>query len=194
MRSSNNRKHELIVSALGQVLRDGYSRVLLDDVCKASGLKKGSLYYFISSKEDLGCEIIKKYESQIKQTLESFSVLNPIERIGRYFDWAFDLASDRSKFSLLSILTPEINSLPNTMRQLLQSVYSFENGWLTKAIKEGQTEKIFRKDLSAPEIADIVMAQGIGIQSSAHLLNSAEVIKHAKQSLLRLLCEKPPAV
>jgi AcrR family transcriptional regulator len=50
---SEDRRAQIIEAALGSFLRQGYNKTTMDDIVTASGLSKGTLYWYFDSKDDL---------------------------------------------------------------------------------------------------------------------------------------------
>lgn len=58
-----NRKNEIIKCATDLFQVKGYHQTSIEDICNAVGITKGTLYYYINSKEDLLYEIHERYIS-----------------------------------------------------------------------------------------------------------------------------------
>jgi AcrR family transcriptional regulator len=51
--ASGERRAQIIEAALNSFLRHGYNNTTMDDIVSASGLSKGTLYWYFDSKDDL---------------------------------------------------------------------------------------------------------------------------------------------
>jgi len=72
--------------------RNGYNNTSMDDITRATGVKKGNLYFHFSSKEDLGVEVLdtarREYFSYLRSSLKSESpsenIKNLLEAVFRF--------------------------------------------------------------------------------------------------------------
>ena len=115
-----NREQEVLEAATRIFWRKGYSGASVQDVADAVGVLKGSLYHYISSKDELLFRIFDDSHRAASVVMEEVAALDVepiprlhayiekfvlfytsnIERIGLYFrDWKF-LPSDRAKIVL----------------------------------------------------------------------------------------------
>jgi TetR/AcrR family transcriptional repressor of nem operon len=91
-RSATNTKSKLILTATDLIWQSSYGFVSVDDICKAAGIKKGSFYYYFSSKAELA--VASMEESYQSYTLEIMSILSsilsPIERFDALADFVYE--------------------------------------------------------------------------------------------------------
>ena len=81
------RRQDIIVAATALFYSKGYADTSVEDVAKAVGVLKGSLYYYIDSKEDLLVRILEDVHEQVGVILEEVASrldLSPLERISMY--------------------------------------------------------------------------------------------------------------
>lgn len=83
-----NRRLEVTRAAVDVFWRKGYAASSVQDVADGVGVLKGSLYYYISSKEDLLFGIIQDVDQQSHQILDGVLALDvsPIERLRAYIE------------------------------------------------------------------------------------------------------------
>src|SRR2546423_12864337 len=88
-----NRQAEVTEAAIEIFWQKGYRAASIQDVADKVGVLKGSLYYYIESKEDLLWRIIEDVHAQSSEILEESLALDvdPIERIRlfieRHVEW-----------------------------------------------------------------------------------------------------------
>jgi len=91
-RSATNTKSKLILTATDLIWQSSYGFVSVDDICKAAGIKKGSFYYYFSSKAELAVasmeESYQSYALEIMSILSS--ILSPIERFDALADFVYE--------------------------------------------------------------------------------------------------------
>jgi AcrR family transcriptional regulator len=81
------RRDRQILEAAAQMFHErGYADTSVQDVANAVGLLKGSLYYYIESKEDLLFRVLQDVHAQAKQILDAVPEMDvpPLERLAAY--------------------------------------------------------------------------------------------------------------
>jgi AcrR family transcriptional regulator len=81
------RRKDIIDAATSLFYSRGYADTSVEDVATAVGVLKGSLYYYIDSKEDLLVRILEDVHEQVAEILgevASRTDLSPLERIALY--------------------------------------------------------------------------------------------------------------
>jgi TetR/AcrR family transcriptional regulator, cholesterol catabolism regulator len=81
------RRDRQILEAAAQIFHErGYADTSVQDVANAVGLLKGSLYYYIESKEDLLFRVLQDVHAQAKQILDVVPEMDvpPLERLAAY--------------------------------------------------------------------------------------------------------------
>jgi AcrR family transcriptional regulator len=83
-----NRDTEIVEAAIEVFSRKGYAAASVQDVADAVGLLKGSLYHYISSKEELLFRIFDESHRQGSAIIEEVAALDlpPLERMHTYFE------------------------------------------------------------------------------------------------------------
>lgn len=87
-RQSSDTKQTLIDTALYLIWTSSYGSVSVDDICKASGVKKGSFYHFFPSKVDLAIAAMEQSHDELKPLYDDiFSADSPpVQRFERLAD------------------------------------------------------------------------------------------------------------
>jgi AcrR family transcriptional regulator len=78
---------QVLEAAVDMFHERGYASTSIEDVAKAVGLLKGSLYYYIQSKEDLLFRIVDDVHTDVQATMdEAFAdtTVPPLERLVRF--------------------------------------------------------------------------------------------------------------
>ncbi|MDD3803512.1 MAG: TetR/AcrR family transcriptional regulator [bacterium] len=72
MPKEKNVKEEILKKANGLFARYGYDKTTMDDIAEAVGKRKGALYYYFKTKEEVFTEVIEREISSLKnQVFES---------------------------------------------------------------------------------------------------------------------------
>jgi AcrR family transcriptional regulator len=82
----HNRQAEITQAAVEVFWRKGYASASIQDLADQVGIFKGSLYHYISSKEDLLFRVVEDVQAQANATLDAAVALEvaPIERLRTY--------------------------------------------------------------------------------------------------------------
>lgn len=86
-RVPRKRSEEVTAAALRVFHRQGYASSSVDDIANELGILKGSLYYYIESKEDLLfeiCDLVHRDVSNILEEELGREELAPLERLANY--------------------------------------------------------------------------------------------------------------
>jgi AcrR family transcriptional regulator len=83
-----NRQTEVIDAAIEVFFRNGYAAASIQDVADKVGVLKGSLYYYIESKEDLLFQILDESHRQASKIVEETKALDlsALDRLCAYFE------------------------------------------------------------------------------------------------------------
>src|SRR5271156_3493588 len=80
-------KNALLEAGVRVMIEKGYNNTGIQEVLEATGVPKGSFYYYFDSKEDFGVQIIDyfdmNYSEHLRQFLEN-KKLTPLERLRAY--------------------------------------------------------------------------------------------------------------
>jgi AcrR family transcriptional regulator len=85
--SAGNREQEIIDAAVDIFHANGYSATSVDDVANAVGILKGSLYYYMDSKEDLLLRIVEDVHEEVEALMAEALAdedAPPLERLATY--------------------------------------------------------------------------------------------------------------
>jgi len=91
-RPSTDTKSKLLLTANNLIWQSSYGSVSVDDICQAADIKKGSFYYYFSSKAELAVAAMEEsYQSYEMQIISLFSsTLSPIQRFEELAEFIYD--------------------------------------------------------------------------------------------------------
>jgi TetR/AcrR family transcriptional repressor of nem operon len=84
---NTNRDTRTLILDIAQDLiqRQSYSGISFQNLAKAIGIKKGSMYYHFESKEDLVVELLQRAATELQEWFQQGEGLPAPERLERYF-------------------------------------------------------------------------------------------------------------
>jgi TetR/AcrR family transcriptional regulator, cholesterol catabolism regulator len=86
-KAGGGREQEILDAAVDIFHANGYSATSVDDVAAAVGILKGSLYYYMDSKEDLLRRIVEEVHEDVEEIMKEAlarTELPPLERLAEY--------------------------------------------------------------------------------------------------------------
>ncbi|MGH9550123.1 MAG: TetR family transcriptional regulator C-terminal domain-containing protein, partial [Terriglobales bacterium] len=141
----------------------GYSNTGIQEVLEATGVPKGSFYYYFDSKEDFGVQIIeyfdRNYIDHLRQFLENRK-LNPIDRLRAYCDEGkqFLESNQCRKGCLVGNLSQEMSDQSELLRARLEEVLTKWRNRFAQCIKEGQERGEINKRIDHVQLAEFFQA------------------------------------
>jgi TetR/AcrR family transcriptional repressor of nem operon len=171
------------------------AQVSTEDVCRAAGVHKGSLYHYFSSKEALGGAVLERNWDMMRALLdEAFAGdVPPLDRIDRFVD-AFTrmLVLMRERFGVtpgcpLGGLAAEVAAHSEQGRSQAGRIL---HGWMSyfaTAVSEAKGRGDVPADLDPATAATRVLALMQGLALLAETQDSPEVMLTAKAGIRLLL-------
>ncbi len=136
--ASDRRWQHILESAAHLFYTHGYHATTMDHIARAAGLLKGSLYYYISSKEDLLYELLLGTmvlgENTLQDALQTSS--DPVPRFRNAL--RAHIAHIISNQVRVGLFLHEFNSLSGERRRRIQSMVSEYQKKFVQVIQEGQ--------------------------------------------------------
>jgi AcrR family transcriptional regulator len=141
---SKKRQREIIDAAADIFHRKGYSDTSVQDVADAVGILKGSLYYYIDSKEDLLFRMLLEVHEDAKAVVTETAALElpPLERLRIYVQRHVEYnASNLAKIAVyyhdFGLLTPKRKKAIMGQRKFYET---FVRGLIVEAQERGEVD------------------------------------------------------
>lgn len=140
---ANVRMTEILDSAAKFFYTKGYHATSIEDVARDVGMLKGSLYYYIKSKEDLLygllLDVIKQGTGGVEEALEG--VKDPVERLEKGIEQHVEhIIRNQVRVGLF---LHEFDSLTGRRKQRVQESRKEYQKIFTGIIKDGQASGVF---------------------------------------------------
>lgn len=162
--AGQQREEMLLATAARSFYERGFDATTLQIVADQLGLLKGSLYYYIRSKDDLLYAVIMRQHRVAMGLVERCRALDvpPRERLLTFIrDYARSLDEDHVT---VSVYLREINRLAPERRKVVVEERRGYVQWVVDVLREGQATGDFRADMDP-----WITAQGIlGMLNSAY--------------------------
>ncbi len=139
----NNKKIQILKAAQQIFARYGYFKSTMDDIAQAMGMKKGSLYYYYKSKEDILKDVVNYESEQFLNALqkEIESLKTPQEKILRFLQ--FRTKEFMQLMNLHQVSIQAFLEATSILSEMYQECFEKEINLLTKIINEGIKKGLF---------------------------------------------------
>lgn len=167
------KKKEILASALSCFAKKGFESSTIDDIVKHSGISKGAIYNYFSSKDDIYLELMRNetHETNSKLTQKIASFHTALEKIEYLFDVYLAINPFETKnvedimvhyeFKIYSSRNKEVNKILN------QRKHDFFIKLISDILLEGQSIGEITNSIEPKLYADIFwsMLDGATIQT-----------------------------
>lgn len=168
---------EVMEAVINAFWKRGYEATSLADLMAVTGLQKGSIYKAFGDKRSLFLQALQSYLDRVYSlTREILSDPAPERAIASWFQLLSDTAVQSGEAKGCFAINSLIEMAPHDadVAKLLEYQFSRIGKLLETAIANGQKAGIFRQDLSAQQLRQmlLVMASGALASSRAAFLKS----------------------
>ncbi len=148
MGRTSNADQRLMEAALSLMWEESYGAVSVDDICRRADVRKGSFYYYFSSKSELAVRALERMWREHKRMLDRcFSAdQRPIDRIRARCEEAI-VAQARMKAQFghvlgcpLCCLGSEICNRDEAIRDKVREILDRKTAYWESAIRDAQKE------------------------------------------------------
>ena len=132
------RQREIIDAAAEIFYRKGYSETSVQDVADAVGILKGSLYYYIDSKEDLLFQMLLEVHEDAKSIVTETAALEipPLDRLRVYIQRHVEY--NASNLAKIAVYYHDFGLLTPDRRKAIVGQRNFYEEFVQGLIKEAQ--------------------------------------------------------
>lgn len=164
---SRETSKRILTQAIKVFLEKGYHGATIDDVCRAAGVTKGSIYWHFKSKEDLLRRIIGDIEKRfldgmiqkVEEVKGGFS-----DKIEKYFRYSATFAYYNPELLVsFTTLSAELIGAHHPIEPEIRHIYKKHQKFLSSLIVQGKKEKILKKEINPDLAAKIIVAFHDGI-------------------------------
>ncbi|MCW2983846.1 MAG: TetR/AcrR family transcriptional regulator [Conexibacter sp.] len=145
--SAKPRDAEVLAAAADVFARRGYAAATVQDVADALGILKGSIYYYIKSKEDLLARLVDEIHDEFDELLEGVAALegmDPVERIAEYVRVHVEFNLRNSV--RVSVYYNDLEHLGEANRKRILRRRRAHDDYITDMVLEAQREGLVDRD------------------------------------------------
>ena len=151
------RRQQEILEAAAQVFHEkGYESTSIQDIADSVGILKGSLYYYITSKEDLLFEIIQGVHEEALKNLDRTAAVegDALQKIRAFV--VIHVTHNALNLVKMAVFFQDFRSLNGERRQLIVEERDMYDAFLRDLIRRGQDEGVVCPDIE-PKLAAITV-------------------------------------
>lgn len=182
-------RDNLLNQGVKLLMEQGYHGTGLKEILDAVKIPKGSFYNYFGSKENFGAEVIQHYIEPFIKQLETYlehSNGDALSALKRYYH---ELIAETEKQNfkggcLLGNLMGEIGDTSEICQKALQSAVTRYRNIMRSALAQAQQQGTVRSDLTAEEMADLLLNTWQGALLRMKIEQSSEPLKQCCRSLL----------
>lgn len=163
--------HARVLKTVRELVREkGFCNTSIDDIIRATGVKKGNLYFHFASKEELGLAVLEDAKREFILFLsDNLKGNRPLEKLSAFFDAVLD-RHRQSHFiggCLFGNTALEMSDSNQRFSDVIKEVFGTWVGALASILREAQEAGVL-KDILPPELLakQIVAAIEGGIMMS----------------------------
>ena len=203
MGRTSDANERLMDAALDLIWEESYGAITIDDICRRADVKKGSFYYFFSSKSELAVAALERmWQETSKPKMDGiFSPsVEPLVRISTYlasmYDFQAEIKQKHGKVLGCPVMSvgsetctcDEESAVGNKIRELFSRKRRYYESAIRDAIADGSIE-------AGDPIEKATAVAGLieGILTQARILNNPEVLRALPDLAMRILGAKTPA-
>jgi TetR/AcrR family transcriptional regulator, cholesterol catabolism regulator len=135
------RQNEVLEAAAKLFHEHGYSDTTVQDVADALGMLKGSLYYYIDTKEDLLFQLLVQVHDEVDELLEEVKAMPGLTPLQRLETYVRRLASyNLNNLVRITVYYHDVDRLSEERRSVILARRKSENQFVVRLIRQAQED------------------------------------------------------
>ncbi len=181
---SNNTKNEALSLAKEYLQTLGFSGFSFQTIADSLGIKKASLHYYFSSKEDMGIALLEDYEEGHKTWAIKVQDLPSKVKLEKMVKGFSSLSAKHNMICPVGAFTSDFYSVSPKMKKRLQEFHFLIRDWLVETIDQGKKEGTIKKTTNSTLAADLFLTTLQGGVQVARIRGEQESLKKMLEALL----------
>jgi TetR/AcrR family transcriptional repressor of nem operon len=162
-RKGEETRNRILDAATDLIHRQGFKNTGLQEILEASGVPRGSFYFYFKSKEELGRELVVRYRQNSHRELESRPFPGPgpvVPQLMAFFEeGARAQAEGGCKAGcLLGNLAIELSDAQEDLRREVAGCFDDLRAMFARALAQGQTTGELASDFKPEAAAEFLVA------------------------------------
>jgi TetR/AcrR family transcriptional repressor of nem operon len=186
-KSPNDTKSEALLIAKTYLQTLGFNGFSFQTIADALGIRKASLHYYFSSKEDMGIALLKEYEIAFENWIVKVEKLSALDKLDKLANIFIRMHDDGKMICPTGVLTSDFNTLSAKMKKRLKEFHFLQREWIIKALEQGKKERTIRSEIDTKLTADLIISTLQGGLQTARLRGEKDILKKMSNVLFETL-------
>ena len=200
MGRTSDANERLMDAALDLIWEESYGAITIDDICKRAEVKKGSFYYFFSSKSELAIAALERFWAEVGKP-KMDNIFSPsVEPLARIVAYMHDIYESQSRIKrehgkvlgcpMVAVgsetcTCTEEQAIGNKIREMFSRKRRYYESAIRDALADGSIEA-GDANMKAHALASLIE----GTMTQASILNDPEIFRSLPEMALRVLGAK----
>lgn len=190
--SKQDTKQTLLENGMKLIFRQGYNHTGLNEILEASGVPKGSFYYYFESKEDFGLQALDAFIQRNQKRLTAFledNSVDPLTKLRSYFDWYADYLESMgcAQGCLLGNLGQELADQNEVFRRKIDEAMRAQPQGLAVCLREAQAHGQLDPSLDVDATAEFIYNSWQGTMLRMKVMKSMEPVRTFQKLLFDVI-------
>lgn len=184
VKSNKDTKNQALNLAKGFLQTSGFNGFSFQTIADSLGIKKASLHYYFSSKEEMGLALLADYEEGHKTWAQKVHELPAKTKLEKMVKGFCSLSAKHDMICPVGAFTADFNSISPKLKNRLKDFHFLIRDWLVETIEQGKKEGSIKKSTDAVIAADLFLSTLQGGVQVARVRGDQEGLKTMLQSML----------
>lgn len=159
---AQNQKEKLLLCAVNEFAEYGYEGARVDNIVKAAGCSKQTVYHHFGNKENLFIEVLEYTWNDIREKERELDIsgLSPVIAIEKIIDFTWDYYINNPWFLKIVHSENQSKGVHYKKSKRLAEINHAHLQSMASLLEEGQRQKTFKKDIDPLQININIAALG----------------------------------
>ncbi|MFC6644767.1 TetR/AcrR family transcriptional regulator [Granulicella cerasi] len=170
----------------------GFSAFSFADIAEAVGIRKASIHHHFPTKTALVVTVLEQHRQRMEEGHAALDqhFASPAERLQKYVaHWEVCIRKQTEPICIAALLGAELPGLPEEVQAAVGEHFKCLRQWISKNLKLGTRQEIFKLQDSADIEAEMLMASVHGAMITARVNHSSTLFRQLTQSALRRITQ-----
>ncbi|RHX88040.1 TetR/AcrR family transcriptional regulator [Leptospira stimsonii] len=165
----------------------GFQSFSFQDIADDLGIKKPSIHYHYSSKEELGLELLEIFYKDFEEYIENLTERPPRVRLFSLFKLYEAYTGENGKICPFGVVGNEYHVLSQPIRDKALILHNQHRDFLIQTLSDGAKEGSFFLSLSTKDTADLFMSAIQGAMQIARIRKDRDYFPRIIKSLKSMI-------
>jgi TetR/AcrR family transcriptional repressor of nem operon len=194
--SARDTKRQIIKAGMSMIARQGFNSTGIEAVLKQAMVPKGSFYYYFSSKQEFGLQVLDHFSESIDRIFTSFLAdagVPPLTRLRNCVESLVQRFEDNncSIGCLAANLGQELADQSEEFRQKLADIFRSWMGHFERCLEEAREKGEIPGDASPEQLAEFFLSGFEGALLISKVKKSSSPLKNFTSIFFAIVLKSP---